>query len=166
MTYLAQLEECPNEALIDVRGAEGFRAACSVAIGAELPQKVNRACVFDQGVVYCVGADRWLVRTQQDHLVSLNEQLCALARDYQGVITMVGDAYCHFSVGGPAARAILAQGTPLDLRQDTIQVGDCAATMLARVAVIIYLADALPTYLIHLPRSYREYMLEWFRAVM
>lgn len=63
-------------------------------------------------------------------------------------------------IRGNAAVGVLAKGCALDLHPRLFEVGHCAATTIAHVAV--HLRRLGPEdYLLVVPRSYAEHMLEW-----
>lgn len=162
-SYEAVIQVMQPEGMLDVRGSDQFRDACREAGGLTLPVTVGSVCRIEGTLIYCIGRDHWLIRAPD----GMDGEWAARVQDIGGEtfcsITIVSDAYCTFRISGPEAVAILAQGTALDLDDLSFALGSCARVSFAKTPAILYRADAVPTFDMHVYRSYADYMSRWLK---
>jgi sarcosine oxidase subunit gamma len=80
-------------------------------------------------------------------------ELCAISRQSDGRTVI--------RVEGPAARAALAKGVPIDLDPRAFGAGAVALTDVARMAVHLWQVDAAPVFELAVFRSYAAALWEW-----
>ena len=107
----------------------------------------------------------WLIVTAADAKDAPAGKLAAAVADHGGSVVDVGDARTVLVLHGPNARDVLMKGCPLDLHPDAFRPGDCAQSLLARAAVILYRrkddADGGASFEIHVARSFAAYLWSW-----
>ena len=64
-------------------------------------------------------------------------------------------------LSGPRARELLAHGCSLDLHPRSFGPGDCAQTLLAQTAVILWQTDDAPTFKIFVRASFAAHLTRW-----
>src|SRR5262249_10884522 len=87
-----------------------------------------------------------------------------LASDFKGSsyrATDVSSALARFRVGGPDARAILAQGTGLDLHPDRFGPERCARTRFAEIPLLIRCVDQGTSFECIVQASLTDYLSRW-----
>ncbi|MBT9291015.1 sarcosine oxidase subunit gamma family protein [Prosthecodimorpha staleyi] len=72
----------------------------------------------------------------------------------------VGHAWQPFTIEGTSARALLERGIELDLDPRHFAVGDAAATLCARVPVLLF-ADGAEAYTLFVATSYADWLAGW-----
>jgi sarcosine oxidase subunit gamma len=74
----------------------------------------------------------------------------------------VSDARAVIRLEGAAAPAVLAKGTPLDLRPQSFGPGRCAQSTLGRASVILRpVGREAGAYEVHVARSFAPYLWAW-----
>ena len=73
----------------------------------------------------------------------------------------VSDAYMIFTVSGNDARAVLNQGTGIDLHPRSFSPGTCVRTSMGKTGAILHQLDDMPSYHVYAWRSYADYLRLW-----
>jgi heterotetrameric sarcosine oxidase gamma subunit len=104
---------------------------------------------------YRIGPRQWLVvhRERRDDYEQQRDAIIAAG----GALFDVSDARVAFRTDGEA----LSKGCGLDFER--FPVGECRATLLARVAVLIIREEA--GFVVLVPRSYAESLRAWLNSV-
>lgn len=87
-------------------------------------------------------------------------------KELHAAITPVSDSYRIFRVSGVDARAVLTQGTAVDLHPGSLSPGQCARTSLGKTGVLLHQLDDVPSYDVYAWRSYAEYLSLWLDRAM
>jgi sarcosine oxidase subunit gamma len=111
-----------------------------VTVRGEPPVAANR-CTDTE---LWLGPDEWLVLDGRE-------------QDYPVACDVSANRVC-LELAGPGARAVLAGGTPIDLR--ALEPGCCAQTLLARAQVILQ-CTAPDSFRILVRRSFAPYLRAW-----
>ncbi|GGD10623.1 sarcosine oxidase subunit gamma [Aureimonas glaciei] len=69
--------------------------------------------------------------------------------------------YGVLRLSGPAVRALLAKGVPLDLDPSAFSPGDSAVTLAGHVGIVLWQVDDTPTYDVAVFRSYAADFWAW-----
>jgi sarcosine oxidase subunit gamma len=105
------------------------------------------------------GPDEWLVAS----LISADALVPALQERVAGAHAAVVDVSANRTVlelSGPAARAVLQKGCPLDLHPRAFSPGRAVTTTLARIPLILWQVG--PDSYRLLPRSsFADYVAQW-----
>lgn len=161
------LREEPFLAQIALRvpeGAAATRRACAEAIGLEQPSLPERAgaTAGDEGLAAMwLGPDEWVVVGAPGAETALVPALRAAIGQAHASVVDVSAARTALRLSGPAARDVLEGGCQLDLHPVAFAPGACAATTLARAAVVLHQLDGLPTYRILVRNSCAAYLCDW-----
>jgi heterotetrameric sarcosine oxidase gamma subunit len=107
-----------------------------------------------------VGPERWLVVDRRDRLESLAASLDG-AMGVGFAVTDLSQARTVLRIAGARARDVLAKGCALDLDPGIFPIGSCAATSVAGLAAVLVAVDDVPTYDLHVARTYGQYVWEW-----
>lgn len=133
----------PGLVLRERRNLKLTEVAAWGATGLDLPGPGKSAPLGD-GVALCIGPERWL-------LVDAEADAGNAAKVDQS------HGRVALRLTGPAVRAVLSKGCPLDL--DRFADGDCAGTRLGPFAVLLHgHADGIDLYVAH---GYAQACWEW-----
>lgn len=161
MAYDVDIAQRPGYGLLNLRGAEDICRRFNGVLGLELPQTPNTASANDDVTAMWLGPDEWLLRTDDGREPALSAALLEAVRGQHAAVTAVSDAYVVFTVSGKDARAVLNQGTGIDLHPRSFSPGTCVRTSLGKTGVILHQLDDLPTYDVYAWRSYAHYLSLW-----
>ena len=120
------------------------------------PNTVNTA---GQRSVLWLGPDEWLIVDEGTPLSEADVRQ-AFAPDWGSVVDLSANRVV-FELEGPAARDLLAHGCPLDLHPRVFGPGQCAQTLLARAAVILWQTDAAPRIASWSRASFADHITRW-----
>lgn len=161
MVYDAKIIEQPPRGLLNLRGAENISRRFNNVLGLELPQTPNTATANDDITAMWLGSDEWLIKTDDGKEPVLSAALLDVVKGQHAAVTVVSDAYMIFTVSGNDARAVLNQGTGIDLHPRSFGPGTCVRTSLGKTGVILHQLDDKPSYDVYAWRSYTNYLSLW-----
>jgi sarcosine oxidase subunit gamma len=101
-----------------------------------------------------IGPRRWLLVARE------GTGLLQRADAEAGVFVDQSEGRTVLRLSGAPARDVLAKGTGIDLDASAFGAGNCAATLLAHVGVVLHAVNA-ETFDLYVPRSYARYVWEW-----
>jgi sarcosine oxidase, subunit gamma len=139
-------------------------AATAEALGVQLPSDPNRTARSGSRLALWLGPDEWLVVD-----LDSSDVVVAPAELSPGVTTVPLSGHRTFlEIRGPAARALLARGCPLDLDPRVFRDDACAQTLLARVDVIVFRlsepsASSVDAFGVLVRASFARYVVDWLR---
>lgn len=152
--------------MVSVRVDPTSSAATAVedVLGAQLPRSAGRISQHGPHHVLWLGPDEWLVVSETtSHTLAAD-----LAQAVAGAHAAVVDVSANRTVlelSGPAARAVLEKGCPVDLHPRAFRPGTAVTTTLARVPLLLWQVDA-DSYRL-LPRSsFSDYVARWLLDAM
>ena len=108
-----------------------------------------------------LGPDEWLVAAPYRRIARIEGALRAALEGQHAALTDVSHSRAILALSGPAARAVLAKGCPLDFHPRVFGPGRCAQSRLAKCQVLIHQTDADPAFEIHVGRSFAQYAWTW-----
>ena len=144
---------------LNVRCAGAAAERVGSALGLLLPTQPNTVSTTGQRSALWLGPDEWLI-VDDGPPASESDVRAAFAPEWGAVV----DVSAHrvlFQIQGPTARDLLAHGCPLDLHPRVFGPDQCAQTLLARSAVILWQTDPAPTYRILVRASYAGHIARW-----
>lgn len=148
-----------------LQGGATARAAAGRAFGVAPPEQACRANAGADRAALWLGPDEWLLLAQagEEHalVVALENALAGLPHS----LVDVSHRQVALSVGGPAARDLLASGCPLDLDPEAFPVGMCTRTLVAKAEVVLWRRSA-EEYHLEVGRSFSGYVLGWLREAL
>ena len=106
-----------------------------------------------------LGPDEWLI-VDDGSAASEADVRAAFAPDWGSVVDVSANRVL-FDLAGQTAPELLAHGCPVDLHPRVFGPGQCAQTLLAGAAVILWQTDAAPTYRILVRASFAEHIARW-----
>lgn len=160
-----KLGELPLLGYLNLRGQDtGFADAVQQSTGLTLPTVANTLSEHDDHTLCWLGPDEWLLMVPsgvQEALASrLQTALQAQEPALHYAVTDTSSGLCTISISGQHARAVLAKGCPLDLHPRVFAVGQCAQTILAKAAVLLF-PRADDSLHIIVRRSFADYLWRW-----
>ncbi len=161
MAYDVNIMQQPTCGLLNLRGAENMCRRFNRVLGLELPQTPNTATANDDITAMWLGPDEWLIKMDDGKEPVLSAALLDVVEGQHAAVTMVSDAHMIFTVSGAGARAVLNQGTGIDLHPRTFSTGTCVRTSLGKTGVILHQVDDTPAYDVYAWRSYANYLSMW-----
>jgi sarcosine oxidase subunit gamma len=145
MGYDALVDQLPLRCLVDVRGApQAVRAllerACLAPPVAPMTWEEN-----DKANVAHVGPRRWLVIATIEGEAALLASLPGAVDGASAVV--VSDAFTGFSIIGPQAGEVVAQGCPLDIHPASFPgTGATATVLFGQTALLLRRADGFECF--------------------
>jgi len=162
-----RLVERPFVTMVSLRVDPHSTAAIAVerALGVELPRTAGHVAEHGQHHVLWLGPDEWLVVSDQEPATLVGTMAAAVEGTHASVVDVSANRTV-LELTGPAARAVLAKGCPVDLHQRAFQPGMAVTTTLAvRVPMLLWQVEP-ETYRL-LPRSsFAEYVARWLLDAM
>ncbi len=169
-----RLAERPFLTMVSLRVDPDSAAARRVegALGVALPRECGRVAAAGAHHVLWLGPDEWLVVTEPDAEVLDAAALVATLREAvagdAGRTPAVVDVSANRTVlelSGPAVRAVLEKGCPVDLHPRAFQPGTAVSTTLTRIPVLLWQTG--PEAYRLLPRaSFAGYVSRWLLDAM
>ena len=163
------LRELVAPLLLNLRGdagAEAFTSAVTGVLGVAPPAEPNAVGASGEISVLWLGPDEWLIAAPAEGGTELMERLASSLAGLHHSLIDASAGRVVLELGGPEARAVLAQGMGLDLRPRAFGPGRCAQTALARVPIILQQIDPTPRYRIFVRASFAPYVSEWLRSTI
>ncbi len=153
----------PGQVILRGDGSDQrFLEAAIGVLGVAPPTAPNTVASVDGIDLLWLSPVEWLLVMPSGRETALVEQHTAALAGFHGGAIDVSDARAVIRLEGPAARQVLAKGTPLDLRASVLGRGRCAQTSLARAGVILRPVGASgEAYEIHVGRSFAPYLWAW-----
>ena len=161
MAYDVDIARHTHYGLLNLRGTEDVCRRFNGVLGLELPQTPNTATANGRVTAMWLGPDEWLIRTDDGNEPALSAALLEAVRGRHAAVTAVSDAYVIFTVSGQDARAVLNQGTGIDLHPRSFNPGTCVRTSLGKTGVILHQPGDKPYYDVYAWRSYANYLSMW-----
>lgn len=161
------LSEWPFVTMVNVRVTPGSAAANRIekCLGARLPRHSGSTTTSNPYTTMWLGPDEWLVLCQGDNADLTAELREALGGD-PGAVVDVSANRTTLELRGPSARQVLEKGCPLDLHPRSFPPGKAVSTSVGPTPVLLWQADASPTYRL-LPRaSFADYLARWLLDAM
>lgn len=165
------LSRLPLRTVLNLRGDAadaGFLDAIRTATGLTLPTTANTWTDSQGRRAVWLGPDEWLVIAPDDTASALEQAVRAARGDDPWLaVTDVSHTSTVFSLGGPAARQVLAKATPIDLHRRAFAANACAQTVLARTRALILLAEPdPPVFEVWVRNSFARYTQDWLEDAM
>ena len=127
--------ENPQWQQVNLRIAPADAHLLADALGGPLPADANTVTPTANGLTVWLGPDEWLLLSPERHLPM--NRLRAAAGSAPVSVVDVSAARTVITIGGPAARDVLAHGCALDLDPGRFPPGSCAQTRLALANVVL-----------------------------
>ena len=118
----------------------------------------QRAVTAAEITLLWTGPEQWLLISEQIESVSLVTQLEKMLADTDATATDLSHGRVIARIAGSQARALLAKACPLDI--ESLTLGDCAATHLGAITVIIHWHGD-NVYDLYVSRSFAVSLWEW-----
>ncbi len=158
MAYDVKIMQQPPCGLLNLRGAGLVCQHYDEVLGFELPYTPNTTTGNKDITAMWLGPDEWLIKTEDGKEVSLADALRKAVKGLHAAITPVSDSYRIFRVSGVDARAVLNQGTAVDLHPCSFGPGKCVRTGFGKMEVLLRQLDDVPSYDVYAWRSYADYL--------
>ena len=160
------LAELPFLSMVSLRVDPAIPAAVALesVLGAALPRTCGPVAEPGPHAVVWLGPDEWLVVSEAPPS-DLARHLQAAVGDAHVSVVDVSANRTTLELSGPAARAVLRKGCPVDLHPREFQPGHAVATTLARIPLLLWQTGP-ETYRL-LPRSsFADYVARWLLDAM
>lgn len=127
-------------------------------VGADLPARVGEATTAGDRRLFKTGAEQfWIVGPDGDALASNLRSALAPA---VGAVTPLSHSRTRIVIEGPATRALLAKGIPLDFHADVFRVDHFALTGLHHTPVLVH-RSAENRYELYAMRTFALSVWDW-----
>ncbi len=134
-----------------------FRLAVEGALGFALPGPGGHGGLLTYALWQA--PDRWLVVGDEE--AGLAARLAGATAGLTCLISDVTDGLAVFEIEGDWARALLAQGTGLDLSPDRFGPGQAAPTLFAGLPVTLYNVGTPQRFRLHGERASVRFLWNW-----
>ncbi len=177
MAYDVTITRAPLAALFDMRATRTVMASAGSSLGAPMPPDTPNTATSKDGItVMWVAERRFMVHGPLEREATMatifSEKAIALnaarrdsgrGREKGGGMNvtsamLVSDAYARFDIEGPDAVAIVAQATPLDIREPEFPESAATFTEVFYLTGILYNAPGLDGFALWVERSYGDYI--------
>lgn len=138
---------------------EALRAAVESAYSLRLPDK-PRLVAGKSLFVAWAGPDQWLAMAENPEGRDLERELRQALQGLASVADQT-DGRAVVEIAGPRARDVLAKGVPIDLHPRVFEPGHVAITHASHIGIILWQADAAPTYALAMFRSFADSFAHW-----
>lgn len=133
-------------------------AVAAAALALALPTSPRRPARRPDLIAYWTAPNAWLLAGDA---VTIGARLgAALAGSHVAIID-ISDARTRFTIGGPAARDLLAKGTGIDLAPTRFGAGDAALARFADLAVLLDCVSDAPLFHVIVDRPATEHLWAW-----
>ena len=162
------LRELPCCGKINLRGNaddETFLRAVNDALGMQLPLTANTVTVGDNGTIFWLAHDEWLLHCDIKDAADLLAKLTAELADIHHAATDLTDYYTVLELTGDAAAEVLARGCPLDLHDDKFGIGACAQSRFGNATILLYKHEK-HAFQIQIRWSFADYLWQYLTRVI
>jgi sarcosine oxidase, subunit gamma len=128
------------------------------ALGLALPLEANTTDKREGVRCVWVSPDDWFVLGAAGQAAAQEAKLREALQGKHFAVTDVSSGYYILSLSGTAARALLAQGCPLDLHPSAFRFGQCAGSHFFKASVWLWLASETPRFDVLVRRSFAPYV--------
>ena len=166
MGYRVEVSGPERPALIGLRIGSQESPAVERVLDVALPRPAASASGNGSVTVFGLGPDEWLIRTAPEEEF---EWLRALERAVAGsfsAVVLVSDAWRVFTVTGPDALDVLAQGTAVDVHPSVFPAGRAVRAAFARITALIHRLDDRPSFDVYVDSALERYAGHWLEAAV
>jgi sarcosine oxidase subunit gamma len=148
---------------INIRGNvndQSFASTAEKVLGTALPTTPNTTSPTQEGTVFWLGPDEWLVHTPSGTEAGLIGDLRSAFSGLHAAVTDVSDYYVMIELRGQDtnnARDVLARACPLDLHKRTFITGQCAQSYFANASILLHQVGE-DAYDIQVRWTYADYL--------
>lgn len=154
------LKQTEQRSIVRLRVRPDGAGAASEAM--QLPQQASQS-LDENPSIHWLGPDQWLLTSESKTVMEIFAGIDnALSGQLYAATDMSSGLVC-LSLGGPAARTVLAMGCGIDMHPDSFTKGQCVRTRLAQVAVFI-VATGDFDFDLYIDQGYAHYLEEWLSA--
>ena len=163
------LRELPLCGKINLRGDPGepqFLNAAGEVLGMPLPLIANTTSACQNGIVFWLGPDEWLLHCEIARAKTVSEQLAQKLATLHYAATEVSDYYTVLEVKGENVAEVLARGCPLDTHEREFKAAQCAQTRFGNAGILLYKPGVEPVFQIQVRWSFTEYVWDYLARVI
>jgi sarcosine oxidase, subunit gamma len=151
------LSEAPLAARFILRGGEGARLACGIALGAEPPVRLGPAGERVRRAALWLGPDEWLLIAEGADSAPLGEMLESVLDGTAHSLVDVSHRQIGLVASGPAAARALNGGCPLDLDVKAFPTGMATRTLFDKAEIVLW-RRAQVTFHVEVWRSFAPHV--------
>lgn len=151
---LVQLSTYPD-CLRDVR------AKLAAELGLDMPDDTRIAAGGGEHTVFAIAPERFWITASRG--AGLHETLSDRFAPEVAAVSALGHSRTILQLAGPAARAALAKGLPIDLHSSVFADGAFAQSAIHHIALLVHrtAAEQEEAFDLYVPRSYARALFEW-----
>lgn len=124
-----------------------------------LPREMLRSTAAESHAALMLGPDEWLLIAPVDTQAPTSTPAAPLVD--------ISDRNVAFEIAGPAARALLNAGNPLDLADPAFPAGMATRTVFGKAEVVLWRPGTEPVWRMEVWRSFASYVVRFLeQAVM
>ncbi len=158
------LAEQPLCGKLNLRGNpedSAFIDAVEQVLGLALPLVPNMVGSAAKKTIFWLGPDEWLLHLPLEETDETREALHDVLANQHHAVTEVSDYYTVIHLSGPQAREVIASGSPLDIRPNHFNAGDCAQTRYGHASILLWPLDEAPAFGLQVRWSYAKYLYDY-----
>lgn len=114
-------------------------------------------------VSHWLGPDQWLLTSDTKAAEDIISHIGSALSEQLFAATDMSSSNACFSLGGPAARTVLAMGCGIDMHRNEFRTGQCVRTNFASVPLFIVAVDD-DSFMLYVDRSYTRFLPDWFAS--
>jgi len=139
-----------------------FMRCVKNVLGVDLPSRPNTIQQGADVVAYWLGPTEWLLVTPAERESAIASGLRNKLSDQFVSVVEVSGGHVVLHLCGNRVRDVLAKGCPVDLREGTFVLGQCAQSHLAKAPVLLRpVANGVELIF---PRSFADYLERWLAS--
>lgn len=169
------ISELPFKGYLNLRGSTGnnaFLSATEQVLGTALPLEHNTFVDHQGLLVFWLGPDEWLIVCAEGEQTRLRDDLRTALEECFCAITDVTGGNTMLAISGTSADELIRKGCTIDVHASVFGPGQCAQTMMAKTAVLLFeqddkaASDAVANFRdfrIIVRRSFADYLGVWLQ---
>jgi len=157
LVELAGLQPLPPLARFSLRGESSTLAGALAPVGVPVSPTACRAVEGELCAALWLGPDEQLLLAPEQHAAQLAQTIGTALTAIPHSLVDISHRQTAFELVGPAARALLNSGCPLDLADDTFPIGMCTRTLFEKSEILLW-RTAPDTFHVEVARSFAPYL--------
>lgn len=160
---IAHLRERPDIGKLSLRLHPAAHTSVERALGLQLPP-ARCATVVGDLTILSISPTEMLVIMPMEELDGCMSKLQGALAKQPGAVVDVSSNTTVLRHSGSGVIELLYRGCSIELQAPMFSVGQCAATKIGKIAILVHQVDDEPSYDLYVPRSLAFSLLSWLTS--
>lgn len=160
------LRALPGMARFALRCAPADAPRASQALGLDLPLAALTASAGAGRAALWLGPDEWLILAEDGAAETLPPAMEDAFAATPFSLVEISGRQLAYSLSGPGAEEVLAEGCPLDLSDAAFGPGSCTRTLFGKVEMVLWRPGPEPAWHIEVWRSFAPHLHAHLREAL